>query len=69
VIPVIAALVFTVVVVPTVMLFVVLREFRDRHGCAACGALLPRVRDANGGWTCPSCGALLDKDGRTRPLA
>jgi ribosomal protein L37AE/L43A len=60
---VIVALVFTVIVVPTVMLFVMLREFRDRQGCAECGALLPRERNAGGGWTCPGCGAELDKNG------
>jgi len=66
---VIAALVLTVVVIPTVMLFVMLREFRGRHACAACGALLPRERNAAGGWSCPGCRAELDKDGQTLPPA
>jgi ribosomal protein L37AE/L43A len=61
---VIAALVVTVVVIPTAMLFVMLGHFRDRHACAGCGLLLPRERNAGGGWTCPGCGAELDKDGQ-----
>lgn len=66
---VIAALVFTVVVIPTGMLIFVLREFKNRHGCAVCGALLPRERNAAGGWTCPECRAHLDKDGQELPSA
>ena len=64
---VIAALVFTVVVIPTGMLIFMLGHFRDRHACAACGALLPRERSGAGGWTCPGCRAELDKDGQTLP--
>jgi ribosomal protein L37AE/L43A len=64
VIPVIVALVVTVVVIPTAMLVFMLGHFRDRHACAGCGLLLPRERNAAGGWTCAGCGAELDKDGR-----
>jgi hypothetical protein len=64
VIPVIVALVVTVVVIPTAMLVFMLGHFRDRHACAGCGLLLPRERNAAGGWTCPGCGAELDKNGQ-----
>ncbi|WP_158766849.1 hypothetical protein [Terricaulis silvestris] len=68
-IPVIVALVVTVVVIPTAMLVFMLGHFRDRHSCAGCGQLLPRERNAAGGWTCPACKAELDKDGRALPAA
>ena len=61
-IPVIVALVVTVVVIPTAMLVFMLGHFRGRHACAGCGLLLPRERNAAGGWTCAGCGAELDKD-------
>jgi hypothetical protein len=69
VIPVIVALVVTVVVIPTAMLVFMLGHFRDRHACAACGLLLPRERNAAGGWTCAGCKAELDQDGQVLPLA
>jgi hypothetical protein len=41
--------------------------------CSECGTLLPRVRNPSnrkqfwwGGWTCPSCGAELDRRGKAR---
>jgi predicted amidophosphoribosyltransferase len=61
---VIVALVVTVVVIPTAMLIFMLGHFRDRHACAGCGQLLPRERNAAGGWICPGCGAELDPQGQ-----
>ncbi len=68
-IPVIVALVVTVVVIPTAMLVFMLGHFRNRHACGGCGQLLDRQRNAAGGWTCPSCKAELDQDGQVLPLA
>lgn len=68
-IAVIVALVFTIVVIPTAMLVFMLDHFRDRHACAACGLLLPRERNAAGGWACPGCGVELDQDANVRPPA
>jgi predicted amidophosphoribosyltransferase len=69
VILVIVALVVTVVVIPAAMLVFMLGHFRDRRACAACGALLPRERNAAGGWTCLACKAELDRDGHALPAA